>query len=263
MKNNLARNPEQSTGESDPQAAERHACGVDPCGLCEARPFSVCRAVPDADLALLADATTELEFGKGEVLVREDDPAAHLFNITAGAVKIYKLLPDGRRQVLGFLFTGDFLGVGRRDRYGFTAEALSPVRLCRFPRRKFMQLLDACPTFERELLCRASSEISAAQEQMLLLGRKTARERIASFLKAVAARAERLGAPADRIHLPMTRTDIADYLGLTTETVSRIFTDLRRQGRIRLAGTGEVHLVDSVGLGAIAEGYAGRIREGL
>jgi CRP/FNR family transcriptional regulator len=259
MTHTPARKLEQSTAESLPQQTESHACGVDPCGFCEARPFSVCKAVPDADLALLADTTTELGLEKGDVLVREDDPAAHLFNVTAGALKIYKLLPDGRRQVLGFLFTGDFLGVGRRDRYGFTAEALSPVRLCRFPRRKFMQLLDACPAFERELLCRASSELSAAQEQMLLLGRKTARERIASFLKAVSARAERLGAPADRIHLPMTRTDIADYLGLTTETVSRIFTDLRRQGRIRLAGTGEVHLVDSVGLGAIAEGHAGRI----
>jgi CRP/FNR family transcriptional regulator, anaerobic regulatory protein len=253
MKNSLAQTPEQSAAL--PQHAEGHACGVDPCGCCEARPFSVCRAMPDADLALLADATTELTLEKGEVLVREDDPAAHLFNVTSGAVKIYKLLPDGRRQVLGFLFTGDFLGVGRRERYGFTAEALTPIRLCRFPRRKFMHLLDACPAFEREILCRASSELSAAQEQMLLLGRKTARERIASFLKGLSARAERLGGPADCIHLPMTRTDIADYLGLTTETVSRVFTDFRRQGRIRLAEAGEVRLLDPVTLEAIAEGH--------
>jgi CRP/FNR family transcriptional regulator, anaerobic regulatory protein len=234
------------------------SCGVDPCSLCEARPFSVCNAVPEADLALLADATSVLELGKSEVLVREDDPADSLFNVTAGALKIYKLLPDGRRQVLGFLFRGDFLGVGGRERYGFTAEALTPLRLCRFPRRKFMQLLDACPAFERELLCRASSEISAAQEQMLLLGRKTARERIASFLHVLSARAQRLGAPADTLHLPMTRTDIADYLGLTTETVSRVFTELRRQGRIRLDGSGDVRLIDPTALAAIAEGQERR-----
>ena len=210
--------------------------------------------MPQEDLARLAEVTTLAELGKGEVLVREDDPAAFLFNVAAGALKIYKLLPDGRRQVLGFLFASDFLGVGRRADYGFIAEALTPVRLCRFPRRKFMKLLDECPAFERELLCRASSELSSAQEQMLLLGRKTARERIASFLQGLSARAERLGAPADRIHLPMTRTDIADYLGLTTETVSRVFSELRRQGRIRLDGAGDVHLRDLVGLEAIAEG---------
>jgi CRP/FNR family transcriptional regulator len=255
MKTSLAPEADQFATVIGGHCRADAACGVDPCSFCEARPFSVCKAVPEADLALLADASTVVKLGKGEVLVREDDPADSLFNVTAGALKIYKLLPDGRRQVLGFLFTGDFLGVGRRDRYGFTAEALPPVRLSRFPRRKFMRLLDACPAFERELLCRASSEISAAQEQMLLLGRKTARERIASFLKAVSARTERLGAPADLIHLPMTRTDIADYLGLTTETVSRVFTDLRRQGRIHLAGSGDVRLVDPVGLAAIAEGH--------
>ena len=118
-----------------------------------------------------------------------------------------------------------------------------------------MQLLDDCPAFERELLCRASSEISSAQEQMLLLGRKTARERIASFLKLLSSRAERLGAPADRLHLPLTRTDIADYRGLTTKTVSGVFTNLRREGRISLARAGVVPILDPAGLEAMAEGH--------
>jgi CRP/FNR family transcriptional regulator, anaerobic regulatory protein len=258
MKSNVAPKADQIETVMGEHRSADAACGVDPCSFCEARAFSVCKAVPDADLAHLAEAASVTKLGKGDVLVREDDAASCLFNVTAGALKIYKLLPDGRRQVLGFLFTGDFLGVGRRDRYGFTAEALTPVGLCRFPRRKFMRLLDACPALERELLCRASSELSAAQEQMLLLGRKTARERIASFLQAVSVRTERLGAPADLIHLPMTRTDIADYLGLTTETVSRVFTDLRRQGRIHLAGSGAVRLLDPAGLAAIAEGHGTR-----
>ena len=88
----------------------------------------------------------------------------------------------------------------------------------------------------------------------MLLGLKTARERIASFLKMLSGRAERLGAPAYRIALPMTRTDIADYVGLTTETVSRVFTELRRHGRVRLTGTGEVELLDLAGIEAMAEG---------
>jgi GNAT superfamily N-acetyltransferase len=140
-------------------------------------------------------------------------------------------------------------------RQGLGARLLAAAEAAARAAGRTLLVLDACPAFERELLCRASSEISAAQEQMLLLGRKTARERIASFLKAVSARTERLGAPADLIHLPMTRTDIADYLGLTTETVSRVFTNLRRQGRIHLAGSGDVRLVDPVGLAAIAEGH--------
>ncbi len=239
-----------------PQRSDLDLCAIKPCGLCEARPLSVCRAVPDADLSRLAEAATVVELDKGAVLIREDDPSTALFNITSGAVKIYKLLPDGRRQVLGFLFTGNFLGVGRTARYGFTAEALTAVRLCRFPRGKFMRLLDEWPTFERELLCRASSEISSAQDQMLLLGRKTARERIASFLGMLSARANRLGVAADHLHLPMTRMDIADYLGLTTETVSGVFSELRRQGRIRLDGAGTVRLLDPAGLEAMAEGHA-------
>ncbi len=227
---------------------------VDPCSFCEARLFSVCGAVAEPDLARLAEASTVLDLDKGATLVSEGDPSTHLFNLTAGAVKIYKLLPDGRRQIVGFLSMGDFLGVGRRAKYGFTAEALTPVRLCRFPRAKFTRLLDEFPLFERELLCRASSELSAAQDQMLLLGRKTARERIASFLIGLSRRAGRLGEPTGAVQLPMTRTDIADYLGLTTETVSRIFTDLKRQGRIGLAGASQVTLLDRPGLAAMAEG---------
>lgn len=250
----LARKSEQSASVSSPQRLGVEACAIDPCGMCEARLVSVCKAVPEADLGQLAEATTVVSFDKGEMLVREGEPSAYLFNLTLGALKIYKLLPDGRRQVLGFLFTGDFLGIGRGASYGFSAEALTPVQLCRFPQRKFMRLLDQCPAFEREILCRASSEISSAQEQMLLLGRKTARERVASFLNGLSARAGGLGARPGHIPLPMTRTDIADYLGLTTETVSRVFTELRRQGRISLAGTGDVRLLDPAAIEAIAGG---------
>jgi CRP/FNR family transcriptional regulator len=108
---------------------------------------------------------------------------------------------------------------------------------------------------ERELLDRASSELSAAREQMLLLGRKTARERVASFLIGLSAREARLGTPSGHVQLPMTRTDIADYLGLTTETVSRVVTEFRRRGLIRLGGFGVVHLLDPARLEATGDGY--------
>jgi CRP/FNR family transcriptional regulator len=109
------------------------------------------------------------------------------------------------------LFAGTTMHCGWKANCVATTRLVTwPFDSTRVPRLPSVQLLDACPAFGRELLCRASSELSAAQEQMLLLGRKTARERIASFLKGLSARAGRLGAPADCIHLPMTRTDIAD-----------------------------------------------------
>jgi CRP/FNR family transcriptional regulator len=144
---------------------------------------------------------------------------------------LYKLLADGRRQVVGFLVPGDFLGLAFGRTYVHTAEAITPVAACRFPRARFMGLLEEFPALERDILSRTSNELAAAQRQMLLLGRKTARERLASFLVDLAERSDADGGP---LELPMGRADIADHLGLTIETVSRTFTGLRREGVIDL-----------------------------
>ena len=94
--------------------------------------------------------------------------------IVEGAVKVYKLMPDGRRQITGFLFDGDLLGLAVNETYTYSAEALTPVAVCRFPRRQFERLLDDFPKMERRLLAIASNELAASQEQMMVLGRKTA-----------------------------------------------------------------------------------------
>ena len=229
-------------------------CAVDTCGMCEARAFSICEALEDDQLQELARNATVVEMPAGRCFVAEGERRAHVFNLTSGAVKLSKLMPDGRTQIVGFLFMGDFVGFGPPDEAGFTAEALTPVRLCRFPRTRFIELLETFPALERKLLSRASHEIAAAREQMLLLGRKTARERVASFLLGLARAAERIGHPTDTLHLPMSRAEIADYLGLTTETVSRVFTTLRKEGRISLEGASAVTIVDHAGLEALASG---------
>src|SRR5215470_11615969 len=108
----------------------------------------------------------------------EANRAEYVFNITAGAVKIYKLLGDGRRQITGFLFAGDFLGLIHNEAYAYSAEALVPTKLCRFPRRRLEALLAEIPHLEQRLLAMASHELAAAQDQMVLLGRKSARERV-------------------------------------------------------------------------------------
>jgi CRP/FNR family transcriptional regulator, anaerobic regulatory protein len=223
------------------------------CEHCAARALSVCSAMPAEHLGQLAASRAYQHVTPGETFLNEGEAASHFFNVIEGAVKVFKLMPDGRRQITGFLFAGDLLGLAFNDTYTYSAEAITPVKLCRFPRRQLERLLEAFPRIERRLLAMASNELAAAQEQMMLLGRKTAHERIASFLLSLARREERHGA-GDSVRLPMTRTDIADYLGLTTETASRIFTSLRKQGYIELAAGGRVRLVDRDALEGIATG---------
>jgi CRP/FNR family transcriptional regulator len=216
--------------------------------------LSFCSAVGDHDLARLNAIVLSEDFAARTVLLVEGDEAESLFNITAGTVKIYKLLADGRQQITGFLFPGDFVGLATAERYAYSAEAVTDVTWCRFPRRKLERLLTDVPALERRLLGIASNELAAAQEQMLLLGRKTAREKLASFLLMLSRRMERAGRAPSPIALPMTRADIGDYLGLTLETVSRVFSQFRRDRRIAFRRGGSVELLDPTALATIAEG---------
>jgi CRP/FNR family transcriptional regulator, anaerobic regulatory protein len=223
------------------------------CETCAARAVSICGAMHEQDLGRLSSARATQLIEAGETLLSEGDPATHFLNIVDGVVKVYKLMPDGRRQVTGFLFAGDLLGLAVNDSYTYSAEALTPVAVCRFPRKQFERLLDDFPKMEKRLLAMASNELAAAQEQMMLLGRKTAHERIASFLLMLARRQERFGRSATELELSMTRTDIADYLGLTTETASRVFTSLKKRGWIELT-SGKVILSDRDMLEELATG---------
>ncbi len=225
-----------------------------PCSACAVRDLTLCATLEEHELAEMAAIVTTLELGPGDPLFDEAEPAKHVFNVTAGAVKVYKLLADGRRQMTGFLFPGDFLGLANEETYAYSAEAITHTALCRFPRRKLEQLLEKYPKMEHRLLGMASHELAVAQEQMLLLGRKTAREKIASFLLMLSRRATQRGQAGDPVLVPMSRNDIGDYLGLTTETVSRTFTQLRQGGSISLLQGGKVALADRARLEDIAEG---------
>jgi CRP/FNR family transcriptional regulator, anaerobic regulatory protein len=226
------------------------------CRNCPARAKSVCAGAAMDELDRLSGLVSPQQLMAGETLIDEGDKATHVFTITAGSIKIYKLLPDGRRQVTGFLFQGDFLGLAFNDTYTYSAEALTDATVCRFPRRQFDGFVDGRPAMERRLLTMASNELAAAQEQMMMLGRKTAQERVASFLLGLICRQERLGRDGKAIRLTMTRSDIADFLGLTTETVSRTFTGLRGEGLIELDGTTLVRVRDRDALRQIAEAVA-------
>ena len=163
-------------------------------------------------------------------------------------------MPDGRRQITGFLFPSDFVGIALKTHYAYSAEIITDMIVCRFPRHKLEALFADLPALESRLLETAGNELIAAQDQMLLLGRKTAAERVASFLMRHLARAHARRAKVDIIDLPMTRTDMGDYLGLTVETVSRTFTKLRQKDLIATPNPHEVEILDPNGLEELAEG---------
>ncbi|HEX6979515.1 MAG TPA: cyclic nucleotide-binding domain-containing protein [Alphaproteobacteria bacterium] len=221
------------------------------------REIGICDALSSAEIARLEAIKTTTRLRPGDVILREGEPADHLFNVKKGAIKVYKLLADGRCQITSFLFPGDFLGLAHDQNYAFTAEALTDVEACRFARTQYEAVVQACPTLERRLLATASNELVAAQDQMLLLGRKSATEKVASFLLMLSKRAVKRGEPASPITLPMKRADISDYLGLTIETVSRVLTRLKKSGVIRILNPGRIDLLRPSALSDLAAGPGG------
>lgn len=228
--------------------------GSHPCGRCQVGEAAFCTGLTAGEVVRLATVVGQIHIPAHASIFAEGDPADHMFSLAVGTVKLYKLLPDGRRQITAFLFPGDFFGLAVEGNYAYTAEALTPVVLCRFPRRKLDGLLEDVPRIEKRLLGLAIDELAAAHDQMLLLGRKTAREKVASFLMMISRRAERRGLPPSPIALPMSRSDIADYLGLTIETVSRSLSQLKREGVIALPDTARASLMQVDELKRIAEG---------
>lgn len=240
-----------------PAPTERHLEKLPaghPCQGCEVRDKAVCGVLDCARLAEFKNLGWTLKLGPGQTLFHEGDPATRVFTLTRGTLKLYKLLPDGRRQVTGFMHAGDFLGISLDDEHAFTAEALEESQLCWFPRHRFDEFVEEHPSLEKELYRKAAHELGAVQQQLVLLGRKTATERLATFLLQISDRGPGDGGRDARIlELPMSRSDIADYLGLTKETVSRVLSGLRRERLVRLRAIDEVEIVDADALRQLAE----------
>lgn len=243
----------------DETRAERDVAdlGSSSCRSCEiVRDTAFCGDLTLEEVRRLAVARGHTVLGANVTIFREGDAIEHIYSVSSGAVKLYKLLSDGRRQVIGFLFPGDLFGLGLDGQYAYTAETVTTTQLCRFIYRKLEGVLDETPRLERRLFAMTLRTLAAAQEQMLLLGRKTASEKVATFLLRLSRRNLDQGQPASPVALPMSRADIADHLGLTIETVSRTFTQLKRDGIIGLPSSGHVVLIDSVRLRELAEGAA-------
>ena len=222
-----------------PTAASREF----PCQTCEVRDQSICAILSDEELRELSKISTAVELTKGATVFFEGDENTYLFNVVSGAVRLSKLLPDGRRQVTGFLFPGDFIGLSVADKYAYTAETLSNTSLCRFNRPNLIKLLDRFPKLEHRLLELASNELIEAQDHMVLLGQKDLTERISGILINLLKRTGQRRNDAVVIDLPMSRTDLAEYAGVTTESVSRCLTRLRKAKVISLPKSSSVHVL--------------------
>ncbi len=205
-----------------------------PCTACEVRDKAICGALKSHELERLNAIVTEVHRSRKQILFSQDDPADSVFVVTSGHIRISRLLADGRRQVTGFLYPGDFLGMAYGLEYAYTAEAIDNVVLCRFPRKKLEALFRELPHLEMRLFEIASNELIAAQHQMVLLGQKTATERVSSFLLENVRRCENKGQNGSELHLPMSRVDIADYVGLSPETISRVLHELAEKGVIEI-----------------------------
>ncbi len=190
--------------------------------------------------APIDDLTLSLPDGKVRIVVakehvyREGDPATHVYRIEAGHVCIYRVLADGRRQIVNFAFPGDFIGIGAIGDHATSAQAGCRTRLVSFPIIGLKESIRRDATLGLRLYAAVSEELAAAHDLLMTVSHRSASERLAAFLLALSRRNARRGENAREIVLPMTRTDIADFLGLTIETVSRTFTKFRVEGLIDL-----------------------------
>ena len=188
----------------------------------------------------------EFTYKRGTEIYGEKEPAEHVYQVKTGAVRSYKLLTDGRRQIGAFHLVGDIFGLENGSVHRFTAEAVVKTTVRLIKRQSLEAVAESDAVVTRNLLSLTTSKLEHAENHMLLLGRKTSLERVAAFLIEMDARLTATGVVA----LPMSRRDIADYLGLTLETVSRAISRLHRAGLLHFIGTNqrEISLRDRAGL---------------
>lgn len=224
----------------------------DRCADCGIRTRAVCSYCGPEELQLLDTIKFYRNYDPGQEIVAAGEATDFLGSVVEGVVSLSKTMPDGRRQMVGLMFASDFVGRPMRPIAPYDAVAVTPVKLCLFTRGRFERLLKDTPSLEKRLLEMTLDELDAAREWMLLLGRKTAREKIATFLTILARRAatadETIPDDGFRFVLPLTREQMADYLGLTIETVSRQITSLKKDGVVEFADARTCLVPDFVAL---------------
>lgn len=224
------------------------------CMSCGARARAVCSALDCQDLVRLNEIAQTRYFKSGACILAEGENSTSVFNIVEGSVRLSRLLSDGRRVVTGFLFPGDFLGLTLDGTNSITAEAIGDVEVCRMDRKRLDGLFAEIPKLEHRLLEMTVGELISGRDHMMLLARKTLRERMATFLITFEDQLRESDEEPAVIKLPMARADIADYLGVTVETISRCLAAMAEEGLIQLLSPRRIIILDHVRMEEIAEG---------
>ena len=245
--------PELNTTARDQRLPIAHHCDG-----CVVRNRSICAALqPDDRLALGREGRIQV-VPRGRTLVWEGEDAMLVANVIEGVLKLSTSTSDGREQIVGVVYPSDFIGRPFGERSQHSVTALVDSRVCLFPRAAFDRFAHEHPELEHRLLNRALDELDRARRWMLLLGRKSAGEKVSSFLLEMSERLVQPGCveapdmPQRHFVLPFSRQQVADVLGLTIETVSRQFTRLKADGLIDLPSRREVVILDREGLAAEA-----------
>ncbi len=224
-----------------------HASEVD-CGECPIRHRAVCAKCEPDELDRLEQIKYYRHYEAGQTICWASDEMGFVASVVRGVGTLSQTLADGRTQMVGLLLPSDFIGRPGRSTSPYDVTAVSDVTLCCFRRKPFEELLTSTPHVAERLLMMSLDELDAAREWMLILGRKTAREKMASLLTIIARREASVGLVRAKgpivIDLPLTREAMADYLGLTLETVSRQVSALKNEGIIQLDGKRRIIVPD-------------------
>ncbi|MGR3755675.1 MAG: transcriptional regulator FnrL [Tranquillimonas sp.] len=220
------------------------------CLACPIRHNAVCAQCDAAELAVLERAKSYRTYPAGAQIAFAGEPLRHFATIVSGCATLSRTLEDGRRQTVGLLLASDYIGRPGRAVSAYDVQAVSEVTLCRFERATFERLVRQTPHIAGRLLSMTLDELDAARDWAVVLGRMTARERVASILTSLvrreSARQGRSGTGAEaELVLPLTREALADHLGLTIETTSRQMTALRRDGLIQTPSPRQIRIPDT------------------
>ncbi len=221
------------------------------CDDCPIRHRAICAKCGPDEMVTLESLKSYRRYAAGETVMWRGEPLEFVASVVNGVAGLSKTMEDGRTQMVGLLLPSDFIGRPGRTHIDFDVTATTDLVLCCFDRKPFEQLLYTTPRISHRLLELALDELDVAREWMLLLGRKTAREKIATFVEMLARRSRVSGEdPSPLLTLPMTRDQIANYLGLTLETVSRQFSALKKDDIIYFSDRRHIKVKD---LGALHE----------
>lgn len=223
------------------------------CGVCPIRDRAVCARCDEDEMVLLEQMKHYRSYEPGQRILWYGDELAFVASVVEGVATLSKTLTDGRTQMVGLLLPSDFIGRPGRTAISFDVVAATDVTLCCFEREPFERLMANTPHLAQRMVEIAMDELDAAREWMLLLGRKSARERLASFLYMFVRRQSEgdMGVlPPHEMALPLTREEIANYIGLTFETVSRQISALKAQGVIAFSDRRHFRVLDAQALRA-------------